>query len=216
MIEHELETLLRLRFPKISDDTWGVMVGEHGPFTTLDQKIIASFAFKIIDEATKDNLKIIKNIRNAFAHAKKLFPFEHDLVRAELKKMKVPNFRKKHHREILKAVVLSPKAAFVSLCLATTFQLIRKGKYYWQGKSRRLTKRQQKSPFAMSFLESADLQTESTKPIPVSSLPSQSGDPNSPIQTGLLSGILPGMRSGVMGGLLGLGEEARRKTDKKK
>src|ERR1700688_1936192 len=55
LVEHELETLLRQRFPKITDSTWSTMVREGGPLSTLDQKITMAFAFRIIDEATKDN-----------------------------------------------------------------------------------------------------------------------------------------------------------------
>jgi hypothetical protein len=190
MIELELDNLLRLRFPKITDSTWATMVRENGPFSTFDQKITAGFAFRMFDEATRDNLKIVKNIRNAFAHAKTLIDFEHELVAAEVKKIKIPTFRKRSHRAIQTATG-SPKVAYVLLCIVISARLVQKDVIALTAKNRRKRIKGSRqpigiSPLARAFVDSANLQSRSLGPSPLSSLLRRTGDPSSPVLGGLL------------------------------
>jgi hypothetical protein len=119
MIELDLELTLRERFPKISDEEWGGMVGEYGPFNTLDQKIATAFAFRIIDQATKHNLKIVNVSATRFAHAKKPIDFNHELIAEELRKVREPNFDKKFHKKLRKSTYL-PQDSYVLLCMAVS------------------------------------------------------------------------------------------------
>lgn len=194
MIELELETLLRQRFPRITDSTWATMVRENGPFSTFDQKITAAFAFRIFDEVTKENLKIVKNIRNAFAHAKKLIDFDHELVAAELEKIQVPNFSKVFHRELQRKPA-PPKIKYVLLCMVISTHLSRKYGTALSAKTKRLDRKVAKynavSPLARALINSADFQNKSTGSVPLSSLPIQSGDPKNLTKLQYLSGFLP-------------------------
>jgi hypothetical protein len=79
MVEHELEGLLRSRLSKKDDDTWSDLTLDNGPFGTFHKKINAAYALGIYDDTTKQNLNIVRNIRNAFAHSKKLIDFDHPL-----------------------------------------------------------------------------------------------------------------------------------------
>jgi hypothetical protein len=86
LVEHELETTLRSRL-KISDDTkWKAMVDERGLFSNFDRKIAAGHALRRYDAEFRTNLDIVRAIRNAFAHSKRLITFDHPLISAELKK----------------------------------------------------------------------------------------------------------------------------------
>jgi hypothetical protein len=195
MIELELDSLLRQRFPKISDGTWATMVRENGPFSTFDQKITSAFAFRIFDEATKDNLKIVKHIRNAFAHAKKLIGFEHELIVAEIKKLKIPDFQKKAHRKI-QAAVHSPKVAYVLLGMAITTQLKTKYIASLEAQNKRALKKIAKqeaqiSPLARAFVNSAHLQNKLLESNPLLSPQNRTGDPTNPTQLRYLAGLLP-------------------------
>jgi hypothetical protein len=205
MIELELETLLRQRFSRITDSTWATMVRENGPFSTFDQKITAAFAFRIFDEVTKENLKIVKNIRNAFAHAKKLIDFDHELVAAELEKIQVPNFRKVFHRELQKKPA-PPKIKYVLLCMVISTHLSRKYGTALSAKTKRLNRKVAKynavSPLAQALISSVDLRNKSTGSIPLSSLPSQIGGPS------------PQAPQGYIGGLLALIGEQKDKSNK--
>ncbi len=190
-IEIELEVLLRQRFPKADDSLWGSLVGDNGPFNTFDQKIIAAFAFRIFDGATKDNLKIIKSIRNVFAHAKKLVDFDDPLIAAEFRRIKVPNFRKKFHANVKKGNLYLPKEAYVLLCIVISAFLIKKQAASLSAKTRRLRQKSQSraSPLVAALLRSAQQYSNALTQVPISSLPSRSGDPTPPIQGGLLAGL---------------------------
>ena len=157
-IEMELEILLRQRFPPIEEGLWQTMIGENGPFNTFDQKIIAAFAFRIFDEATKDNLKIVKNIRNVFAHAKKLIDFDHELISAEFRKVKIPGFRKRFHSKVKKGNYYVPKEAYVLLCVIISTFLIKKRLASLSAKARRAAQKRQGnpvSPLAIALVSSA-------------------------------------------------------------
>lgn len=96
LVEHELEVSLRRRLSRKDDDTWGEMLAEGGPFSTFARKIKSGYAMRVYDDAFEANLNIIRTVRNTFAHSKRLIEFDHPLVAAELKKIAVPSFRKKH------------------------------------------------------------------------------------------------------------------------
>src|SRR5215469_2652966 len=75
MVEHELDGLLRRRFKRKDDDTWEQLVSDQGPLTSFNAKIIAGYAFGIYDKKLRDDLHIVRAIRNAFAHSKKIIDF---------------------------------------------------------------------------------------------------------------------------------------------
>jgi hypothetical protein len=72
IVEQELETLLRST--------------DNGPLNSFYSKIIAGYAFGIYDESMRNDLHIVRNIRNAFAHSKKLIHFDNPLIVKELGK----------------------------------------------------------------------------------------------------------------------------------
>jgi hypothetical protein len=75
-IEHELDTLLRTKFSKKDDETWRLLTSEVGPLSTFASKIMAGYAFGLYGENERKNLSIVKDIRNAFAHSKRLIEFD--------------------------------------------------------------------------------------------------------------------------------------------
>jgi hypothetical protein len=73
MVEYDLDRLLKTRFKKKDDDTWGELTGERGPLGSFSSKIIVGHAFDLFDDATRDHLDRIRRIRNQFAHARLRF-----------------------------------------------------------------------------------------------------------------------------------------------
>ena len=142
-----------------------------------------AFALAIIGEKTRADLNCIRDIRNAFAHAKVPLDFTHPLVREELKRVKIPKFRKKVHRIIAKAI--DPQASYVSLCFTSSLFLMKKVTAYWRGKSKRMDKVKM-SPLASFFASYAPKGNRSTLR---SLLPSQTGDPTPPRHRGLLDDL---------------------------
>src|SRR6185312_2745135 len=96
MVEYDLERLLRPRFRRSDDATWLRLTSENGPANSFSQKINLAFAFGIIDEKRRKALIAIKNVRNVFAHSKKLIEFNDPLIVEELSEVKIAD--RKHAR----------------------------------------------------------------------------------------------------------------------
>jgi DNA-binding MltR family transcriptional regulator len=196
MVEHELDTLLRKRFSRKDDDTWAEMVADTGPLHSLFAKITAGYAFGIYNEKFRDDLHIVRNIRNAFAHSKKLIAFDHELIVDELKKMQISQVRR---------ALKKPRSAaelqqiYINLCMELTIGFLKKQTKAFQASSRYFKRKAlshrrkmlEQNPFASALLPYLD----STVPTaglglrPLSSLGHQTADPKREVQLGLLGGL---------------------------
>lgn len=133
MIEHDLEELLRPRFPRKDQSTWDRLTSDGGPLGTLANKINTGYAFSIYDETTRCALLTISHVRNAFAHSKKLISFDHELIRNELRSLTMPEQkRSKFYKDLAtvqkmaKQPGLGPQAAYICLCLFVSTRLVKK------------------------------------------------------------------------------------------
>jgi hypothetical protein len=131
LIEHELEALLRSRFARKDEKVWLELVADNGPLSTFFQKIVAGYAFRLYDDATKKNLHIVRNIRNAFAHSKKVIDFDHPLIVAELKNIRIPKIvaQKKIMSvqfSLTRELNFGAKKAYLDLCYLLGAMLIKK------------------------------------------------------------------------------------------
>lgn len=145
MVETELEVLLRRRLTRRDDETWKRVAGDSGPLHTLDHKITLGHALGIFDDCARENLNIIRTIRNAFAHAKKPLDFENELVRKELAAIALPARRRSSSYKALhnaKTMRYGAQLAFTSLCVRVTIVLIKKKGSLSTRAWRRRTKRQ--------------------------------------------------------------------------
>jgi DNA-binding MltR family transcriptional regulator len=86
LVEHHLEQLLRSKIKRKDDETWKLLVADNGPLKSFYSKIAMGYALGIYDTNMRGDLNIVRNIRNAFAHSKKLIQFDHPAVVKELKK----------------------------------------------------------------------------------------------------------------------------------
>jgi DNA-binding MltR family transcriptional regulator len=126
LLEQQLETLLREKFkPKqgSSISAWEALTADNGPLNTFNQKIVAGFSFGIYDEVTKKNLNVIRDIRNVFAHSKKVISFQDPGIIWKLKSISIPEKRRSFRftyisliRKNLKGNNPDGKAAFITLC----------------------------------------------------------------------------------------------------
>jgi hypothetical protein len=91
LLELELDRMLRKKFGcKDDQSTWDSLTADNGPLGTFNAKIVCAYAFKLFGESTKDHLNRIRNIRNAFAHAKIPLTFENPLVLKDIRAAKLP------------------------------------------------------------------------------------------------------------------------------
>jgi DNA-binding MltR family transcriptional regulator len=117
LIEHDLEELLRSKLKRKDDKTWAMLIAENGPLNSFSSKIAIGYALGIYDQRMHGDLNIVRSIRNAFAHSKKLIQFDHPAVVAELKKATrsaLPKARWKLN---------DPKRCYAILCLRLSSKL---------------------------------------------------------------------------------------------
>ena len=127
IVEHELETELRSFFRRSDDETWKLLTGDTGPLGTFNQKIIAAYGFGIVDEVYKKALDAIRQIRNAFAHTKRLIDFDHELIEKELKTLKLPTAKRSFlYKQLvsIRAIEGGPRTAYILLCFVVNIRLL--------------------------------------------------------------------------------------------
>ena len=70
VVEDELEKLLLSEMRPLSNTFAERLFEGYGPLSTFSGKIDISFAFDLIEEAVYRDIRVIKDIRNRFAHTK--------------------------------------------------------------------------------------------------------------------------------------------------
>ena len=193
MVEHELEVSIRKKFKRQDDETWASLVGERGSLGTFSAKISMGYAFGLYDEATLDNLNVVRHIRNAFAHSKKVIDFDHELVAAELEKATA--LSKKFKRSLKKHPTKQTlQFAYVMLCQRLALKFMRKRTRAlkastYQKARKALIKRYPFSSPDWSNVLGLSPQAEKESPWPPPLLP-QTGDPKTSARAGLLGDML--------------------------
>lgn len=120
MVEHELERLLQSKLKHKDDQTWAMLIADNGPLRSFYTKIAMGYALGVYDKGMYNDLNIVRNIRNAFAHSKKLIQFDHPAVATELRKATRSAIRKKMWK------FKGPEAMlYISLCFRLSTKLVR-------------------------------------------------------------------------------------------
>jgi DNA-binding MltR family transcriptional regulator len=148
LLEIELDLLLRPHFKHNDDQAWGRLTSQTGPLSSFAAKIIAAHAFGIFNDLVRDNLNIVRDIRNAFAHSNRPLTFSHKLVVQELQRITLPEGKKSRLYKTLNLVrelatdgEHGAYESFRLLCLILNNELFKKS----QMRLRARTKRQMKS-----------------------------------------------------------------------
>jgi hypothetical protein len=76
LVEDWLEKLLLAAGRSLEDGDVDRIFGRMGPLNNFASKIEIAYMFDLIDKSTRDDLRRIKNIRNAFAHTTRYVFFE--------------------------------------------------------------------------------------------------------------------------------------------
>jgi DNA-binding MltR family transcriptional regulator len=81
ILETELEPMIRQRLQRKDDATWEKLTEDIGPLKSFHSKIVMAYALGIIDETMRENLHIVRRVRNVFAHAKILIDFTEETIK---------------------------------------------------------------------------------------------------------------------------------------
>ena len=201
-VEHELEMSIKARLRRISQTEWEAILSDsEGPLGTFDRKVKFASYLGILDADMRSNLDIIRNVRNRFAHTKRLISFDHHFIADELAKLKAPKGQKRHFARLSSYDV---QWRYVFLCLHCIRVMSKKRfgsrtaahKAWMKRHNQRMTKTRES--FGMMggiFGALAPTFTGDFPTPPISTQPHQtqktSSGPNDPTPLGLLSGLLP-------------------------
>ena len=83
LIENELDAMLRDRLAVNDDTHWAELNSDNGPLFSFNSKIMLGRVLKLYTAELEHNLHIVRKIRNAFAHSKKLITFDNQLIVAD-------------------------------------------------------------------------------------------------------------------------------------
>ena len=189
LVEHELENQLRRRL-KCSDDAWSELLSDIGPLRTFHSKIAMGRALRMYNDDVRFDLNIVRNVRNQFAHSKKLISFDNTLITKEVSGAKhIPGERKNFG--YVTNNNYGKQYGYISLCMLLTVFLMRLGTKASQAKERYYKKRIAKlSPWSQGLWNLLVPPIDAQKLPHLSPLVNQSGDPKSEAPKGLLSALL--------------------------
>ena len=108
---------------------------EHrGPLASFDSRIIMAYALNLIGPKTRSDLKLIKSLRNAFAHSRMPFGFQAPEVRAVCNKLQIIDLpgtnipyrylERVPHEELKSATdKTDPKTRFIGTCHNISYRM---------------------------------------------------------------------------------------------
>jgi Mannitol repressor len=99
MVEDVLDGAILYRCVNLSKDERSRLFDASGPLSTFSSKIAIAYAFGIIGPKTRHDLNLLREIRNAFAHAMRTITFDTQEVADMLKTF---NALKEPHNPSLK------------------------------------------------------------------------------------------------------------------
>ena len=90
-LENELEAAIEATIGPLSDEMRGALVEQDGPTATFARKITIAAALGILGPNLRHNFRIVRHIRNAFAHARVPITFETPEVEAAVNDLHLIN-----------------------------------------------------------------------------------------------------------------------------
>lgn len=88
-VERTLEQFVLAALPRNDERTGKKLLERDGPLGSFYAKIHLGFALGLYEEATRDNLDIVRAVRNAFAHSAVQITFETPQAAAEVDKLQL-------------------------------------------------------------------------------------------------------------------------------
>lgn len=151
MVEHALDKHLRRRFSKVTDEEWEILVSDNGPLSSFYSKILLGRAFRIFDEKTQGDINIVRVVRNAFAHSKKLIDFNDQFICDELAEAK--HIDKRFAKELKRGTKsTTAKVAYACLCFALSTKLSKRHTRAIEASTKRIRKKLARSPLGSVLL----------------------------------------------------------------
>lgn len=120
-IENELDSAIDTALGELPTDLRDALYSQDGPLATFSRKTTMAAALRLIGPITRENLRIIRSVRNAFAHAKVPITFataEVAAICADLQHINIFD-----PPEDVDQSEQPPRARFESVCAETMMRL---------------------------------------------------------------------------------------------
>ena len=118
LVEHQVDQVIRVHLKHHDDSMWGRLTDPTGPLRDFSSKIVLGYAIGRYEADVAENLYIIKDIRNAFAHARTPLTFDQPTVRAALRKS-VPIRYGKRTLRVATLAIAAEKREYLQLCFSS-------------------------------------------------------------------------------------------------
>jgi hypothetical protein len=100
IVEATLEHLIVTRLPRTNKEFLSRLFQRMGPLSDFNSKILIAEAFGMLTGPLANELHVMRNVRNAFAHAKVPISFSSEAVEAELRRLRMIEAMKSVHMPI--------------------------------------------------------------------------------------------------------------------
>jgi hypothetical protein len=128
MLSRVLENVILARLMIVEKDRILPLFESDGALSTFHGNINFAFALKLINEAVKDDLGVIRRVRNAFAHSILPLTFETEEISLEIRKINYKSYYTLSSSETANFAVFAPheiRREFMVCCHAVGQMLIR-------------------------------------------------------------------------------------------
>ena len=89
-VEFTLDLALQSAIQINDDETWSTLIGDNGPLSSFYQKALMGYALGVYKKDLLTNLKVIKDVRNNFAHPRKELDFSSEEIVRIVKRAVMP------------------------------------------------------------------------------------------------------------------------------
>jgi hypothetical protein len=114
-IEQALELAICTHFVVSEDEGYRMFDdNEYGPISTFAAKTKTAYALGIIPKVAKDELDLLRHIRNAFAHSKEKIDFNSKAMVGACNQLAIPNHLKGPSAPVVELGEGTPKARFLT------------------------------------------------------------------------------------------------------
>ncbi|WP_340672519.1 hypothetical protein [Bradyrhizobium ottawaense] len=153
LVEHQVEQAIRIQLKQADASMWGRLTDPTGPLRDFSSKIVLGHALGRYEQEVTNNLYIVRDIRNAFAHARTLLSFDHPTVKAALRRT-TPI---RHGRKTVNVATLAvepEKRAYLSVCSSLFLFFHLKFVESIKRRERRLQEKEEELEFLQKFIAS--------------------------------------------------------------
>lgn len=127
-MEGHLEQMIRKKLKNRDDDIWNALTLNRGPLSDFKSLIDIGFAMGLYGGKLRDCMHTLREVRNTFAHSKRLLSFQHEDVGRLLRRVKPPRDKRRDlHRTIKQLHELDTgdnRMYYLYLCMSAEVELI--------------------------------------------------------------------------------------------